>query len=125
MTLITVAASGRNDQLANGKSKFFVNNALTGETIFLQPAADGLFADLGMATRYGHQKSDTDGASISSGSLTGYGAWQLGTRSTFVTLSPLDVAAIYAAVNTFGSDRRSGDAGRHRACRPSYDRAPG
>jgi hypothetical protein len=103
VTLNTIPAMGRTDLLANAKSSYWVTNTVTGETIYLEPSSDGLFADHAQARRYGHQVEDTDGASIAMSGVTGIATWHLGTRATFVTLSAADIAVVYTPVCTFGS----------------------
>jgi hypothetical protein len=102
MALITVAASGRNDQLGNAKTWYAVDNFVTGERIELRPASDGLFGDLGQSGRFGHQLRDTDGASIGDGG-TGFVTWRLGTRSNFAVLSSADIAVLATPIAAFAS----------------------
>lgn len=99
----TVAASGRADMLANGKSRDWINNLLTGEQIWLQPASDGLAADMAEDARYGHQLLDTDGASTAPADQTGTPSWKLGTKSTFLALSLDDPNDLYPAIQEFAA----------------------
>jgi hypothetical protein len=103
MTLVTVAASGRDDLLGNAKTWYAVDNLVTGERIGLRPAADGLFSDYGMTKRFGHQIQDTDCASIAPSGQTGIATSRLGTRSNFAVLSSADIAVIATPIATFAS----------------------
>jgi hypothetical protein len=105
MTLHTFShETGAAPALANSKDRYWLTNDLLGTVVWLRQCSDGQFADKSTRERVGHQLVDTaDGASISFDSQTGYGAWALGTKSTFVVLSPGDINLIKTPIATFAS----------------------